>query len=1787
MSSSDASDLVDSDESGAAEPPRKKRVLAERPTASTRCGARKKPRRLARRGAAAVGLGRSKAKAKAAGSPKPPGRSRRSAGKSKPQSGHSSSSWHCNSDSSSSSSSSSGGDGNSGDSESSDHDGRPKRNRTPCGAASSRTVTPRTGRRRVDSEKPGGASHPRGPRRTRPAARGVPAHPASHPPGSTVSHVDTDSEEGEAEFDLSTTPRRPKRTGPARSAPGRGATIVKQANLVRSVDRPSTPHGAPSEQRLDSSGGDDSDFRLSRPRTAANVAKGPYGVGGRGRRDGGRGGSVGGSSVGGGSGATVGMAELLSDDDANDWLRNTDSEDDRCAATGCDGSGSTGSTSGVGGGTVEDSGGAILTTAELLSDDDANDCLRNTDSDDASAASGDDSDGPVLCRCGARDWQDGTRWIQCDARGCRRWEHLKCAYPERSHEVNGPEGEELSPPEVHLCVGCSVKGVSAAAGKARRGGRRFLTRCGEGGPRPSPTRVSGHETRSGGGGGVSDGGGANGLASRVRRSERVSGKESARVTLTKNVVGAELSSSASSDEIGIGPRSGSLNDDRGLGGASSDDDGFWAPEGHVETSQEYRCRCGDTLQDDGDAIGGGDGEGGNASGRWVQCHADACGVWEHAACCDHGCSLSAPASETNRARRHWCRSCDPRGRKHARWEEKMRKKMNRELAAKCVGTTGKAGSGSAVEGEMGGGARGEAKRQADERERALLGDIWRGVIFGDASLLEEIFRKVDGGNDGPGISVERLLAAGQSPPACWLDLQFCCSGGGDGDGRKGADAGGDDSPPPDGCPVPAGLSVLMLAAGFWKNVVRASAAPAAPAAATALVHPDSSTQSLPVVAGVRTAQPVPGTETHPAAERNAESDASGAPPAPSTEAADAVDARASSEGQSQDQSNTEGGGASAEKTGAAVPPASTEVSAPTARRKDLLPHLGSEARLAVLRLVLERSGTRAVLASDGDGRTAIHHAAAVNGAAETALLLGGKLGEEAALAKSQERLTPLQVCAAAGHAETCVALLRSLPSTGTRAAVLAAANDGEDTFSGETALHLACLEGHAACVRAILDEDGELERELAEEMTGHVVRGIPAETPATHHPLVLAKTAEGETPLMAAAGCPSPACVELVIQNLRQRIFPHPWARLAELRAVNRSGMNALHYAAGRAAEGSVEAAKAVLDAERSIAFYQAPGQPWCDDPAAMINSGDADNEASPLHLAAAISHKEMVTLLLNEGANSVLEDRQGWTPVMYADFDGRKEGAVLELLQHEPERQLEALGRVLSSREGRNEGRIGEVVRNLVTVPSFFSLVNGFIRKNPASLLGSLSFLKNEPGLLDFENKRTLMRTLLSDPDEDTRNALDLVAGPPPSGFGYGYDQIYTRRGPGQALSALLDWMESAVRRWGESGLAAWLRINRPSFNFEGEAGHGPGVDREGWEMVAGDLVLPCPRRAASQALGVPGAAKVAAPATPSSDGDNLPAFFVLVDEGMSSYCPRDLRGGGHESEAARAVGGGGAGGDGDAAVEAMEGRVQREEDLQAFELLGMVIGFNLAQNKVLNLNLNPVVWKTMLSRKVALSDLDLVDATYYKSLMQVQDMDGVDQLGLSFAYLDLSFCADVEGIRPDDEVTDENKALYASLALESRTFGRWRKQARALSRGLRRLVPLALLKMFTENELGLLLSGPGDIDPADWERHTDFDGDPELKGWFWSVVRTLNKEERSLLLQFATGCSRLPAGGFSGLARTFNVMVVAFDFERPLPRAATCFYTLKLPRYPDLYCLRKYLLVAIRHGAAGFEFS
>ena len=71
-----------------------------------------------------------------------------------------------------------------------------------------------------------------------------------------------------------------------------------------------------------------------------------------------------------------------------------------------------------------------------------------------------------------------------------------------------------------------------------------------------------------------------------------------------------------------------------------------------------------------------------------------------------------------------------------------------------------------------------------------------------------------------------------------------------------------------------------------------------------------------------------------------------------------------------------------------------------------------------------------------------------------------------------------------------------------------------------------------------------------------------------------------------------------------------------------------------------------------------------------------------------------------------------------------------------------------------------------------------------------------------------------------------------------------------------------------------------------------------------------------------------------------------------------------------------------------------------------------------------------------------------------------------------------------------------------------------------------------------------------------------------WWEVMESFSHEQRSQVLKFVTGRSRLP---------------VAFKVEwQPdsdrLPRAATCFQKIYLPRYPSFSKMREKMLVAIQ---------
>ena len=126
------------------------------------------------------------------------------------------------------------------------------------------------------------------------------------------------------------------------------------------------------------------------------------------------------------------------------------------------------------------------------------------------------------------------------------------------------------------------------------------------------------------------------------------------------------------------------------------------------------------------------------------------------------------------------------------------------------------------------------------------------------------------------------------------------------------------------------------------------------------------------------------------------------------------------------------------------------------------------------------------------------------------------------------------------------------------------------------------------------------------------------------------------------------------------------------------------------------------------------------------------------------------------------------------------------------------------------------------------------------------------------------------------------------------------------------------------------------------------------------------------------------------------------------------------------------------------------------------------------------------------------------------------------------------------------------------------------------------------------MLLCGSPEIDVADWKRHTKYtnglsSSSPRV-AHFWRVVENdLDADQQTRLLQFVTGTSRLPAGGFAnhqgvdGSNRKFEIYGLQGGNDTA-PRSHTCFNRLDLPHY-DIGHMRTVLTTILACDSAGFS--
>lgn len=261
-------------------------------------------------------------------------------------------------------------------------------------------------------------------------------------------------------------------------------------------------------------------------------------------------------------------------------------------------------------------------------------------------------------------------------------------------------------------------------------------------------------------------------------------------------------------------------------------------------------------------------------------------------------------------------------------------------------------------------------------------------------------------------------------------------------------------------------------------------------------------------------------------------------------------------------------------------------------------------------------------------------------------------------------------------------------------------------------------------------------------------------------------------------------------------------------------------------------------------------------------------------------------------------------------------------------------------------------------------------------------------------------------------------------------------------------------------------------------------------------------------------------------------------------------------------------------------------QDHIKYFRFVGRIVGMAIFHQKFLDAFFISAMYKMILNKPISLSDMESVDADIHRSLEWILNND-IKDLDLTFSTDDEEF-GKVETIdlKPNGRnipVTEETKTEYVKLITEFRIRTRIEKQLNSFKDGIFEIVPASYLEIFDPRELEMLISGIADVNVNDWKSNTvykNYSENDQVVQWFWQIVESLSAEEKSRLLQFVTGTSRVPVNGFKDLhgsdgPRKFCIEKV--NSLDKLPVAHTCFNRLDLPTYSNYDVMKQKLVLAI----------
>ncbi|GFR60823.1 ubiquitin protein ligase protein [Elysia marginata] len=270
----------------------------------------------------------------------------------------------------------------------------------------------------------------------------------------------------------------------------------------------------------------------------------------------------------------------------------------------------------------------------------------------------------------------------------------------------------------------------------------------------------------------------------------------------------------------------------------------------------------------------------------------------------------------------------------------------------------------------------------------------------------------------------------------------------------------------------------------------------------------------------------------------------------------------------------------------------------------------------------------------------------------------------------------------------------------------------------------------------------------------------------------------------------------------------------------------------------------------------------------------------------------------------------------------------------------------------------------------------------------------------------------------------------------------------------------------------------------------------------------------------------------------------------------------------------------------------------LKMYEFAGKIVGKCLFESSVGRTQLVKARFTRsflaqLIGLRVTYKHFETDDPEYFTTKITFIENNDVDDMELTFAeevYSPQGQLLKVIDLIPNGSkipVTNSNKMRYLDALAQHRLVQPVKEEVDSFMRGLSgELIPENLLSIFDEYELELLMCGTGTYSIADFKLHHNVVGASSsfhrVLDWFWTIIASFTEEQMARLIQFTTGCSQLPPGGFSELNP--KIQLSSAPTYNNLPSSHTCFNQLCLPDYDSMDTFHRMLLIAINEGNQGF---